>query len=705
MKTPGRPSRTPGQTRLFNLLTTEFHVPLQAYQLFDEFLRHQIHNQRFCQHLITVAKQKTGVPWNIRRLATLMLEHQILKLRPDNLEGFDTLLVQLNLKTAPGVDEKLVSSLLKEGYSSTNLRHFIPEFRSKLERLTRVHDKIKGRRTSDAALRDFIQVSRQHCKLAVARYLFTPEEVADEILSQLRATYGVKDLDLAQAPFIEDEIIHATGLLPDFEAEILKRLHQNSKVYWVSERTSSEINSLVEYPLTTVVLVIKPPGSEIEFEVKRAGRRGGNSLNVVFARDGNVIPPSHRLDGGSMQWLLRYEAHAATKLGLIYRLVHGTEAPIANYISRTSVYAIPSQNAEVRTMNYFTERQSFGERFEEMRAAMKETVSAFGVEGHVTLPDLPDGLGLTAQFISQVAPAQAILTGTTSFRLDKLDTYLSSAGPDQYFKEGLQVAYTQNDARQLADNTLEEVLGVYQPPDVRYKSHEQYVGAAFSIAANRARADGIYLSLMEQIATFWGTLLGVRAHTRGESFVARNVGLKSFWHNGQWKVKIIFMDHDAVTIPGPSESNFYADSGIPTMSTDESYIWGRSPRHFADSEVGYLQRIYRIGDDLDRKGEEIAQRTLKAAYGKTRQAMLENRPLRSLFHKQFLERLLDWDTFVGGYLRLNNHKSANTRWKNKMKGMLAAKGYRNGAVDTLSETVEKNREFLQKYSFLFQPPH
>ena len=42
-------------------------------------------------------------------------------------------------------------------------------------------------------------------------------------------------------------------------------------------------------------------------------------------------------------------------------------------------------------------------------------------EGHGRLPDLPDGLGLTAQFIGQVTPAQSIMTGTSAFRLDKLD--------------------------------------------------------------------------------------------------------------------------------------------------------------------------------------------------------------------------------------------------------------------------------------------
>ena len=592
--------------------------------------------------------------------------------------------------------------MLKEGYSSTELFAFVTELSRKLGRLNRVHDKIKGRRTSAAALREFVGLSRRNCKLSLARYLFTPEDIVDEILGQLQITEGLEDLDVSQPPFVEDEITHAMNLLPDFEAEILKRLCQTSNIYWVSEMTSSEINSLVEYPATTVVLVIKPPGSDIEFEIKRAGRRGRNSLNVVYESDGYTVPPSHRLDGGCMQWLLRYEAESASRLGLIYRLVHGTEAPIPKYISRSTIYAVPSQKAEVKTLMYFTDPEFFGERFSEMRIAMEESVAAFLAEGNGTPPDFPGDLGLTAQFMGQVSPAQAILCGTSSFRLDKLAAYLSDNGPEKYFEKGLGVAHTKQDGEQLADELLEEILGVYHPPDVGYQTYGQYLEAAFCVAENRARADRVYLSLGEQIATFWGTLLGVRGHTRGESFVARNVGLKSLWDNGQWKVKIIFMDHDALTIPDPHDRNFYATSGIPTMALDESYIWGRKPHQFATSELGYLQRIYRIGDDLDAEGQALARVALKEAYRKTRHEMLTNQELRALFNKQFLERLLDWDTIVGGYLQRNNHKSPNTRWKKEMKKMLTAKGYKIGAFDTFIDTIEKNRGFLETYSNLFR---
>jgi hypothetical protein len=72
--------------------------------------------------------------------------------------------------------------------------------------------------------------------------------------------------------------------------------------------------------------------------------------------------------------------------------------------------------------------------------------------------------------------------------LDKVALYLSDDGPKSYFK-GLGVRYTKDDARRFADELLEEVLGVYRPPEVSYQSYRKYVAAALSAANNRARAD------------------------------------------------------------------------------------------------------------------------------------------------------------------------------------------------------------------------
>lgn len=695
-------SRAVRKPDLLNLLASEFHNPAQIFELIEGLLSHDSYDQDFSRKLISICKQRTGLPWNLRRIATLVLENQVLKIDPNDLETFDALLVQLDLKQR-GLKNPLKKSVLKEGFTSTDIRRFVPEFRRRLERLAWIHDRIEGKQTSHAVLRDFFSISRQHCKLTLARYLCTPQEVVDEIIRQIDISDGVRDVDLSEIKTIKDEIKRSVELLPDFEGEILRRLFQTGRIYWVSERTSSRLNSLVEYPLTTVVLVVKPPGSDIEFEIKRAGLRGDNSLSVIYARNRYTVPPSHRLNGGSMQWLLRYEADAAIRLNRAYRQVHGIDAPIPAYIARAMVYTIPTQNGAARTMDYFTQRHLFGTGFNQMRAAMRDSVEAFAGEGHGKLPPLLDAVSLAAQFIAQVTPGQAILTGTTAYRIDKLEGYLSKNGPEQYFKVGLKVGYSIEEAKQLADTVLEEILGIYRPPDVRYRSHEQYVAAALS--ANRARADEVYLSIVEQIAKFWGTLFSLRVHTRGESFVARNVGLKSCWENGEWKVKIVFMDHDAVTLHGPDEHYFFADSAIPTIALDESYIWSRNPRHFPGSELGYLQRIYQIDKAVDEKGEERARQILRDVYVKTRSALQTNERLRRLYHKRFLERYLDWDIFVNGYLGLNGEKAGNKRWKQKMEEKLTGKGYKSGVVERMGETVEKNRQFLEKYSFLFEPPY
>jgi len=620
------------RTRLLALFSAKFRHADQACELFREFLQFNKFNPDFCSKLLALASQ-TGIAWEIRRLAVLMIEHQILKLPPDSFDQFNWLFTQLGLKQ-PGHTKAIVDSVLTEGYSTNDFYDFIPEFLRKLKRLERVHRRIRGARTSIGALREFIELSRRDGKLSLARYLFSPDEVVARIFSQLQVTDGVIDVDTSEPPYMDQETSRALAWLPTYEAQILNGLRDASKTCWVAESTSSEINSLVEYPLTTVVLVIKPPGSDVEFEIKRAGRKCRTPLTVVYARDGYTVPPSHRLDGGSMQWLLRFESNSASKLALIYRLVHQTEAPLPSYISRSTIYSVPMSRDEVQTLPYFTDPDSFGPGFGRMRVAMAESVEAFKAEGYGELPEFPGDLGLTAQFINYVNPAQAILCGTSSFRLDKLSRYLSPEGPDHYFVDGPR---STRDAQAFADEILEEILGVYQPPPARYQTHEQYVAAALSVAENRARANSIYLSLVEQIARLWGTLLAVRGHSRGESFVGRNVGLKSFWRNGEWQVKIIFMDHDALEMPGPENKFFHAHGTMPNTFLDERHIWTRRPEMFDSSAVGYLNRIYRIDDDLDARGQQLAHATLKDAYKKTQREMTTNPQFRELFNQRFIE--------------------------------------------------------------------
>lgn len=674
-------------------LTTRIHHEQISNDLLDEFLRQRTFQKSFCRKLVNLARQRR-VAWETRCLAVLMAEHQVLKLQPDDLDAFDWLFTELNLKTSGA----LKPSLLKDGYSTTEPRRFAKEFRQRLARLDRVHRKICGTNTADAALREFVAVSRSECKLTLSRYLFTPEEVVDRIVKEIQTTDGVKDLDVNQPQFMDAETTHALQRLPDFEAAILRLLCAGPKTYWVSEKTSSRINSLVEYPLTTVVLVIKLPGSEIEFELKRAGRKGSNPFNVVFRRGKYKVPVPHRLDGGSMQWLLRYEQRAAAKFHSIYRLVHNSEAPLPGYVSRTTVFSIPTRHGPVASFRYFMDPQIFGRgRFQEMRDAMKDATAALIKEEGENLPAVAGDMGVTAEFLSHVAPAQTILTGTSSFRVDKLGLYLSAYGAQTYFNDWLRVSFTKADAKQFADTLLEEVLGVYEPPEVALVDYGGYVDAAFAVASNRARADEIFLDLVREIATVWGTLLGARGHSRGESFVARNVGLRSVWEQGRWKVKLIFMDHDALSLPDLENGHFYAQSAMQAMLLDERHVWGRAnPALFPVSLVGYLMSIFRIGSDVEVRAHALAEKELKAAYDKTHHAMLNDQRLRAFFSDVFMSRLFDWDEFVRGYLGGQSEK-----WKKKMKKMFAEKGYEADAFDYYTQAADKGRGFLERNAFLF----
>jgi hypothetical protein len=207
---------------------------------------------------------------------------------------------------------------------------------------------------------------------------------------------------------------------------------------------------------------------------------------------------------------------------------------------------------------------------------------------------------------------------------------------------------------------------------------------------------------VQHIATFWGTLLAVRGFTRGESFVARNVGLKSVWVAGRWQVKIIFMDHDAVVIPGSRDQDFHPKLALDGMALDETYIWGGlPPEELATSAVGYLQSIYRVSDDLKERGQSLARVALRDAYKATQHALVTNAKLRSLFDAVFLKRLPDWDALVRDYLQVTPDTSASTKWRDEMRKMLAEKGYDRPTSEAYLDSVANNRLFLERYSFLF----
>jgi hypothetical protein len=668
--------------------------------LLKDFLQCSTYSRSLSLELLAIAEGSGGESWDIRRLAILMLEHQLLKIPPEEIAEFDHLLTRLRLKTE--LSAQVNDSVLREGFSTTDLRGFAVELRHKLERLGRVHRQICGSSTTTKALAEFIALARSECKLSLARYLFQPEEVVARILGQIKSSKGLKDLDISEAAFIAEEDEHTGALLPEYESRILELLRQSDRIYWVSDSTSSELNALVEYPLTTVVLVIKPPGSNLELEIKRAGRRHSRPFGIVHHRNGENVPPSHRLDGGSTQWLLRYESKSVSRLSHIYRLVHGSEAPFSTFHSRSSIYEVPVNGTAEDILNYFTKPEVFGSEYPEMRVAMKEVNTSFDEEHQATAFAIPGDVGLTMQFLGHVAPTQAILSGTSSFRLDRLAAYLSDDGPKTYFEEGLKKEHSRPDNKWLADEVLEEVLCVYQPPNVGYRSYAQYLNAAFKVAENRARADRNFAVAMEEIGKFWGMLLALRGNTNGESFVPRNVGLRSVWEKGEWRIKVIFMDHDNLNLADPTVEKLQSLGAHGGTALDELYIWGvyDGVRHVVGA-VDCLETIYRTGKDVCRHGRELLQKAVAAAYAQTHRELASNAQLREFFHPTFVERIRDWDYIAANFLLTKDEPERLEAWKEETLQAFVQNGQDRNLILEHLITTERFGKFIERYGFLY----
>ncbi len=685
--------------RLSDLVDEELDHDPQAHALVSSFLCRTTYHREFCLELLETARGSRAFSWALRRLAILMLEHQMLKLAPDDVSEFAFLFRELGIKSADGVDGNVDDAALKEGYSTTRMADFVREFRLRVGRLNRVHRALKGNRTSKKALGDFIHASRIDCRLSLARYVLTPGEVADRITGQLTQSSGVRGLTAIDQPEVGREIDHCLERLPRFESEIVRLLCEDSKIYWVSDTTSSEINSLVEYPLNTVVVVVKPPGSDIEFEIKRAGVKGSRPLGAVYQRNGYEVPSTHRLHAGSMAHYLRWEATAAAKLSKLYRLIHQTEAPISRTLSLSTIYAVPVNGAEQHIIAYFSDFS--GTRHpDEKRLAMRQAIAAFRdeTETGVSTPALPGDLGLATQFLLQVVPSQSILMGTSSFRLERLESYLSPQGAEIYFGKGLNVSFTKDQARRFADELLEEILGVYAPPSGSYRNHDQYIASALSRSDNRARADANYLSIMRDIGKFWGTLLATMSRTHGESFVGRNVGLRSVFENGEWKVKIVFLDHDAMYLTEFRTNHFHPLALLPAMITDEKYILG-GPNVRGETEM--LRAIYRVDPTVAAEGHSALNDGLKETYRKTHSVICGDARLEGRFSRGFIEGIRNWEEIVARYLKVVDDPSKVGFWRDETTRFLQEKGYDEALVREYVRAVEKYSSFLQRYSFIY----
>jgi hypothetical protein len=293
-----------------------------------------------------------------------------------------------------------------------------------------------------------------------------------------------------------------------------------------------------------------------------------------------------------------------------------------------------------------------------------------------------------------VTPSQGLLVRTSSFRLDKLALYLSAEGPDRYFRQGLGREPGPGEAKRFADELLEEVLGLYTPPDAPYRSHARYVEAALALPVNRARADRVYLDLMRQIGTFWGTLYAAGGCTWGETFVARNVGLRSCWENGRWRVRILFMDHDRMRVG--RDHLFQPQKVLRGMWEDQRYILGDGigKGSSGKGEAGFLREIYRLAPEVARAGRRALGAEARRSYRKTLSVMADHPEVRPLFRRSFLRESGDWDEVMRRLPSLGLEA---------LRPLLVQRDYELARIESYLKTVEEHSGFLETQRFFHRP--
>jgi hypothetical protein len=698
------------RSELDRIASEEFPDNPRAADLVDSFLRHRrAYRREFVEALITLAISPTGgetttLPhraWETRRLAALILQQQFLRLPAGETRESLSFLRLLGLLGPGQRSRRIKQDLLKEGYTTTEPAAFLREFRRHLSRLGRVLAPAETRRVLPCALRDFIAASRQECRLSLARYLFRPDEVAERVLAQVRRSAG--EPAAFTFPDTDDEARRKIALLPGFEAGLLLALSGRNETLWVGYETSSQLNALVEQPVNTVVLTVKPPGSSLEFEIKRAGRRAERPLSIVHDRNGKMVPPPHRLDGGSSADMLQWEAGHAARLARIYRLVHRSEPPVSIVTAITYPDSLPIGNGHyAHLIDYFSDPAVFRDDFPSLSQACSQATASFARERGQGLTGLQGQWSKTLEFLQYAVPAQSILVGSTSFRLDLLCRYLSADGPGHHFGDGWRGRVPPSEVRRFADTLLDETLGVYRPPTTPYESHASYLDAAFGRADNRARADRVHASLSRQLGTFWATVLAIRAYSFGESFVARNVGLRAIWVRGRWTIRIIFMDHDNLHIPVGGDEFFQPANILPGMIADESHVMGHLPKlQPLSGAVEYLRCIYRIDGATAGRHLALLRESMVRAYRKTGRALMTNPVLKRIFPARYVASSQAWDRVVAAYLRSRGTGSGSD-WSDKADDILKAQGLPAGLRDRYIGAIEKFSPFFERNAFLYE---
>ena len=428
---------------LQQVLAGEFADNPRAVDLMSVFLLHRhAFDRDFVEVLLGVARSpfaadrtlRLDQAWDVRCLAALMLQQQFLRLPAKDLHESWAFLRSLGLLSCESAEGLVSGDVLKDGYTTTRPVAFLEQFRRQLRRFRRVVSPIGRDPVTARAMHDFIAISRrENCKLSLGRYLFHPDEVAERIRAGPPFTWRVNVLHIhLRHRGVSAYALALAGVRGRNSAGPRPRQRNvlggrpNQLRAQCARRTAQGHRRLDHQ-------AARQPNRD---RIKRAGHRGERPLTIVHDRDGRPLPPSHRLSGGSSAEMLQWEAGSSGCFAKAYWLVHRSAPPIP--ISTAIIYpnSLPvGPGPRHHLIDYFSDPGIFGDEFPAMRHAMIQSIASFARERGQALSDLQGEWGETLQFFEFAVPAQSILVGSTSFRLQVLSRYLSADGARHYFGE------------------------------------------------------------------------------------------------------------------------------------------------------------------------------------------------------------------------------------------------------------------------------
>ena len=189
--------------------------------------------------LAQIASDRHASKWRVRCVAADLLAGELLSLAPEDQaehRWWFSMFGLLDSQTG-----ELDADVLRQGYSTRALAPFIGEFRRRLA---------WSRVPAGASAAELLRRADQPHRLPLTRYLIAPEDAAAQILALCRVSEG------SERDGVGGRTLYRR--LPRYEAALVRALHLPNRVLWLGPRTPRRLGGLLEHPIGTAAMVIKP---------------------------------------------------------------------------------------------------------------------------------------------------------------------------------------------------------------------------------------------------------------------------------------------------------------------------------------------------------------------------------------------------------------------------------------------------------------